>query len=253
MPAKKDNSSTGVYERLRSDILRLAVRPGDDIDETALAERYGISRTPVREALIRLESDGLVKFRPKRGARVTPLILPDLPRFMEAMDLNRRAVCRLAASRRLDDEIGKIRQAYEDFVRVGRGEEVGTDSQSGQVAAQEMNLYVQIAEAGHNGYVTEAFSRLLTVGLRMMRLPFAYSPRKGQTVQDYLDTLFTVFGNLVDRIVEQDSAGAEACAAELHVVLVKRLREYNEENLLSAVSAPFTPDSKVAALLSKTH
>lgn len=253
MPREKTSPASGVYERLRNDILRLAIRPGDDIDETALAERYGISRTPIREALIRLESDGLIRFRPKRGARVTPLILPDLPRFMEAMDLNRRAVCRLASWRRLDHEIGRIRQAYEDFARVGRGEEVGTDSQSGQVAAHEMTLYLRIAEAGHNGYVTEAFSRLLTVGLRMMRLPFAYSPRHGQTVQAYLDTLTTVFGTLVECIVEQDAAGAEACASELHVALVKRLREYNEENLLSSVSPAFTAESGLAELLSKVE
>ncbi|MCG8447440.1 MAG: GntR family transcriptional regulator [Hyphomicrobiales bacterium] len=253
MATRKTNQPGGVYERLRTDILRLAIRPGEDIDETALAERYGTSRTPVREALIRLASDGLVQFSPKRGARVTALILPDLPRFMEAMDLNRRAACRLAALRRWDEEIIKIRQAYEDFVRVGRGEKVGTDSLSGEVADHEMKLYLQIAVAGHNSYVTEAFSRLLTVGLRMMRLPFAYSPRDGQTVHAYLDTLFTVFGNLVDCIVEQDAAGAETCAAELHVVLVKRLREFNEENLLSSVSAPLASDTGVGALLSKAE
>jgi DNA-binding GntR family transcriptional regulator len=251
LAARKTNQSSGVYERLRNDILRLAIRPGEDIDETQLAERYGTSRTPVREALIRLEADELIQFRQRRGARVTPLILSDLPRFMEALDLNRRATCRLAAVRRWDEELVNIRQAYDDFVRVSRGENVGTDSLSGQVADHEMRLYLQIAEAGHNSYVTDAFSRLLTAGFRMMRLPFAYSPRNGQTVQAYLETLFTVFGDLVTRIGDQDEAGAEACAAELNVILVRRLREYNEENLLSAVSMPIASGSNVTMLLSK--
>lgn len=134
---------------------------------------------------------------------------------------------------------------------MGRGEDVGTDSLSGQVADHEMKLYLQIAKAGHNSYLTDAFARLLTAGLRMMRLPFAYSPRHGQSVQAYLDTLFTAFGNLVERIVEQDEAGAEACAAELHTSLVRRLREFNEENLLSSVSAPMSSDAKVTLLSSK--
>ncbi len=249
VPKQPKQPSGGVYERLRSDILRLAIRPGEDIDESALAERYGTSRTPVREALIRLVSDGLVQFGPKRGARVTALILPDLPRFMEAMDLNRRAACRLAALRRWDDEIPKIKSAYDEFVRVGRGEKVGTDALSGQVADLEMQLYQQIATAGHNSYVTEAFSKLLTVGLRMMRLPFAYSPRDGQTVQEYLEALFSAFGSLVDCIVEQDPNGAEAAASELHVILVKRLREFNEENLLSSVSAPLPAHESGAGAL----
>jgi DNA-binding GntR family transcriptional regulator len=250
--ARKTNQSSEVYELLRNDILRLAIRPGEDIDETALAERYGTSRTPVREALIRLEADELVQFRERRGARVTALILSDLPRFMEALDLNRRATCRLAAVRRWDEEIAGIRKAYEDFVRVGRSDHVGTDSLSGQVADHEMKLYLQIATAGHNSYLTDAFARLLTAGLRMMRLPFAYSPRHGQSVQAYLETLFATFGRLVERIVAEDEAGAEACAGELHDILVRRLREYNEENLLSSVSVPALPNSKVTVLRSKT-
>ena len=240
MPRQSMQPSGGVYERLREDILRLAMPPGWDIDESALAERYGTSRTPVREALIRLASDGLVQFGPKRGARVTALILPDLPRFMEAMDLNRRAACRLAALRRWDDEMPKIKSAHDEFVRVGRGEKVGTDALSGHVASLEMQLYQQIATAGHNSYVTDTFSKLLTVGLRMMRLPFAYSPRDGQTVREYLEALFSAFGSLVDCIVEQDATGAEAAASELHVILVQRLREFNEENLLSSVSVPLS-------------
>ena len=240
VPKQPKQPPGSVYDRLRADILRLAIRPGEDIDESALAERYGTSRTPVREAIIRLVSDGLVQFGPKRGARVTALILPDLPRFMEAMDLNRRAASRLAASRRWDEEIPRIKAAYDEFVRVGRGEKVGTDALSGHVADLEMQLYQQIATAGHNGYVTEAFSKLLTVGLRMMRLPFAYSPRDGQTVREYLEAVFSAFGNLVDCIIGQDANGAEAAASELHVILVKRLREFNEENLLSSVSAPLS-------------
>jgi DNA-binding GntR family transcriptional regulator len=250
MAGRKANQSSEVYELLRNDILRLAIRPGEDIDETALAERYGTSRTPVREALIRLEADELVQFRERRGARVTALILSDLPRFMEALDLNRRATCRLAAVRRWDEEIGSIRKAYDDFVRVGRSGNVGTDNLSGQVADHEMKFYLQIAAAGHNSYITDAFSRLLTAGLRMMRLPFAYSPRYGQSVQGYLESLFTTFGQLVEHIVERNELAAEACAGELHSILVRRLREYNEENLLSSVSAAAS-EPNVTVLRSK--
>jgi DNA-binding GntR family transcriptional regulator len=251
MASRKTNQSSEVYELLRNDILRLAIRPGEDIDETALAERYGTSRTPVREALIRLEADELVQFRERRGARVTALILSDLPRFMEALDLNRRATCRLAAVRRWDEEIVGIRNAYDDFVRVGRSGDVGTDNLSGQVADHEMKFYLQIASAGHNSYITDAFSRLLTAGLRMMRLPFAYSPRYGQSVQSYLESLFTAFGQLVEHIVERNEVASEYCAGELHCMLVRRLREYNEENLLSSVSAPVVLDANVTVLRSK--
>jgi len=236
MAAPKRKQPHNIYDKLRSDILTMSLRPGEDIDEQALAERYGISRTPIREALIKLSADGLVVFGEKRGARITVLIIPDLPRFLEALDFNRRAVCRLAALRRHDNELEDIKSAFADFVEMATAKGVGTDNLSSQVADLEMKLYVQISESGHNKYLTDAFSKLLTVGLRMMRLPFAYSPRDGQTVQAYVEHLIGQHKKLIDAIEAADPDRAEACAADLHQTLVSRLREYNEENLLGGVS-----------------
>lgn len=236
MAGAKRKQTDGIYDKLRSDILTMSLRPGEDIDEHALATRYGISRTPIREALIKLSADGLVAFGEKRGARITVLIIPDLPRFMEALDFNRRAVCRLAALRRHDNELADIKTALEQFIEVATAKGVGTDNLSSQVADLEMKLYVQISESGHNKYLTDAFSKLLTVGLRMMRLPFAYSPREGQTVQAYIEKLIGNHRKLIQAIEAGDPDKAETCAADLHLSLVERLREYNEENLLSGVS-----------------
>ena len=69
-PRAKGTSTAWIYERLRRDILSLSIDPGEDLDEAGLVERFGMSRTPVREALIRLASDGLVELLPNRGAKV---------------------------------------------------------------------------------------------------------------------------------------------------------------------------------------
>ncbi len=236
MATTKKRQSGELYDKIRTDILTITLRPGEDIDELALAERYGTSRTPVREALIKLSADGLVKFGEKRGARVTVLILPDLPRFLEALDFHRRASCRLAALRRHDVELKPLRKVYDDFVKVSQSKGVGNDSLSAQVADHEMQLYVRVSEAGHNTYLTEAYSRLLTVGLRMMRLPFAYSPREGQSVQSYISNIIEEQGVLMKAIEEQKPDRAEKSAGRLHAMLVMKLREFNEENLLSGVS-----------------
>ena len=236
MAGAKRKQTDGIYDKLRSDILTMTLRPGEDIDEQALAQRYGISRTPIREALIKLSADGLVTFGEKRGARITVLIIPDLPRFMEALDFNRRAACRLAALRRHDDEMRDIKTAFENFTNIARSKGVGTDNLSSRVADHEMKLYVQISESGHNSYLTDSFSKLLTVGLRMMRLPFAYSPREGQTVQAYVEKLLGEQQSLIAAIEKADPDRAEKCASQLHRTLVVRLREYNEENLLSGSS-----------------
>src|SRR4051795_8681060 len=66
-----------VYESLRSDILTCHFAPGDDMREQDLAERYAVSRQPVREALLRLEREHLVTVQPRQGYRVNPISLAD--------------------------------------------------------------------------------------------------------------------------------------------------------------------------------
>ena len=67
-----------VAERLRQRIFAHELTPGDWIDEQNLAEQYGISRTPLREALKVLASEGLVELRPRRGCYVTEISRQDL-------------------------------------------------------------------------------------------------------------------------------------------------------------------------------
>lgn len=66
-----------VYDSLRSDILSCRLAPGDDMREQELAERYAVSRQPVREALLRLEREHLVTVQPRQGYRVNPISLGD--------------------------------------------------------------------------------------------------------------------------------------------------------------------------------
>lgn len=235
-PASPNSADQTLYDRIREDILRLALRPGQDLDEVGLAERYGVSRTPVREALIRLSADRLVTFSRNRGARVTPLILPDFPRFLEAVDLLRRALFRLAASRRHDADLAGVRKCFEALAALAELADLGDDRRAGELAGCEKDLLMRIAEAGHNGYLYERFESLLTQGLRMMRLPFAYNPPAGQSVADYLNQLLGVHRALVAALEARDPDAAERQGAVLHRALVLRLREYNEENLVTGVS-----------------
>src|SRR5258707_6451978 len=78
-----------VYENLRTDILMCRLAPGDDMREQELAERYAVSRQPVREALLRLAREHLVTVQPRQGYRVNPISLSDardLLRFRLALE-----------------------------------------------------------------------------------------------------------------------------------------------------------------------
>lgn len=72
-PMKTRSAAQGIYELLRGEIVMNVLKPMDTIREAAIAERLGVSRTPVREALLRLADLGLVDIYPQSGTRVAPI------------------------------------------------------------------------------------------------------------------------------------------------------------------------------------
>lgn len=77
-PIRKTGLTESVYQRLRSEIIAARLPPGELLTLDDLAARYGVSRTPVREALRRLEAEELVLFREHRRVQVAPLSLDEI-------------------------------------------------------------------------------------------------------------------------------------------------------------------------------
>lgn len=85
------------YDRLRGEIRSGALKPGARLTETELAERFSISRTPIREAIRRLEADGLVDHLPRSGAVVRRLEYPEIMELYEMRTVLEGTAARLAA------------------------------------------------------------------------------------------------------------------------------------------------------------
>ena len=169
-----------IYTKIREDILCLRLRPGSSLDEVGLAKRFGFSRSPVREALIRLAGDGLVDILPNRSAIVAPFDLESLPRYLEALDLMQRVTTRLAATLRSDEDLAKIHSAQRAF-------EVAWE-QCDTIAMIEANraYHLAIAEAGQNPYFTALYGRLLDEGMRMLHLHFKFRAETQEPTPDLL-------------------------------------------------------------------
>ena len=90
-------SGRGIYALLRHDIVTLRLRPGERLSENELADRFGTSRAPVREALIRLVEDGLIEVRPQRGSFVSPISLRAMERARFVREALEVAITRRAA------------------------------------------------------------------------------------------------------------------------------------------------------------
>ncbi|WP_112320630.1 GntR family transcriptional regulator [Oceanibium sediminis] len=82
-PAHLTTTSQPIYDSLRDEILSGAIRPGEPLRQDEIAKRHGISKIPVREALLKLEADGFVLFRKNRGAMVRELSAAELLHLMD--------------------------------------------------------------------------------------------------------------------------------------------------------------------------
>ncbi len=115
MPAveRPKDLSDEVYERLRIAILEGRLPSGTRLVETKLSEQFGISRTPLREALQKLEQDGLVSARPGGGVVVVELTKADLWEISGIRQVLEGYAARLAAQRLTQHELEKLRQIIE--------------------------------------------------------------------------------------------------------------------------------------------
>lgn len=114
------STAQSVYELLRNDIVLGTLKPLDPIRETEVAARLGVSRTPVREALLRLQTLGLVDIFPQSGTRVAPVRLDkvravQLIREAVEVEVVRRA-CRVAS----DETLAELGHIIEDQALAAR-------------------------------------------------------------------------------------------------------------------------------------
>jgi DNA-binding GntR family transcriptional regulator len=113
-PRPGDGTATGrVRGALEEEILSGDLKPGERLDETGLSLRFGVSRTPVREALKQLAASGLVRVRPHQGATVVKPTLAELLEMFEVMGSLEATCARLAARRHTLADQAAMRAALE--------------------------------------------------------------------------------------------------------------------------------------------
>lgn len=215
-----------IYEELRKQILTLKLKPGTPLDEVSLAAQFGLSRSPVRDALARLISEGLVTILPNRTLLVTPFEIEEFPNYISALDLIQRAVTRLAALQRSDDDLARIRAAdaaYLEAVSTGDFQAMSETNKA---------LHMAIAEAGKNPYFINYYEKLLGEGQRLLHLHFDYiiSAASSSTAigRDHDD--------IVNAIAERKPDEAERAAHEHTMLFQRRFLAYMQQNLTEKMS-----------------
>ncbi|MDQ2103413.1 GntR family transcriptional regulator [Azospirillum isscasi] len=106
-------SASPIYRDLRNDILSMRRRPGEPIAEARIAETYGVSRTPVHEAVLRLADEGLIDVFPQSGTYVSLIPIAALPEAGVIRRALEEATVRMAATRATASHIARLRAALE--------------------------------------------------------------------------------------------------------------------------------------------
>ena len=100
-----------VFNTLREAILRGDLEPGERLMEIALANRLGVSRTPIREAIRKLELEGLVVMIPRRGAQVASITKKDLQDVLEVRSSLEVLATELACERITPEQLDSLKSA----------------------------------------------------------------------------------------------------------------------------------------------
>jgi DNA-binding GntR family transcriptional regulator len=212
-------------EQIEALILDGDLTPGSRLDEQALAQRFQMSRTPVREALRQLASSGLIELRPNRGAFVKAMTPEELEEMFVAMAELEATCARLAAMSMTPVERRGLQRLHERM-----GEMAGRELLDDFTEANE-TFHTMIYKGAHNTWLEEA-----TVVLR--RRVAAYRRAQFRTV-GRLARSHAEHDSVVKAIVSAEPARAHAAMLH-HVDLV----EASFEKLI-AKQAPATRPAKV--------
>ncbi len=201
---KEDSKSrkTALYDAIRQRVLTMALRPGSDLDETALSDEFALSRTPLREVFRQLAGEGYVDLRENRGARVSEMSHTSLRDFFLTAPMIYGAVLRLAAKNARPDQIVKLKAAQEDF-------KASLRSGSAEDRALANNRFHEVTgEMADNVYLLPSFQRLLIDHARIS-MTF-YRPRDDRMARNVSDA-----SDQHDAIIAAIEAGDDIAAARL--------------------------------------
>lgn len=153
----KDDCLTDLKRR----ILSTDLAPGDDLDEVSLAEHYGMSRTPMREVLQRLQGAGYVEMTQHRGAKVASMDISVLRTFFQTAPMIYANIAQLACENRTGRQLDALKEAQQVFSRAAQA------GQAGEAALANHRFHALIGEMAHNPYLEASLARLQIDHTRM--------------------------------------------------------------------------------------
>ncbi|WP_085314350.1 GntR family transcriptional regulator [Derxia lacustris] len=200
-----------VARRLADDIALGDFAPGSRLDEHSLAARYGVSRTPVREAIKQLAASGLIELRPNRGAAVARLSAEELGQIFEAIGEIEAACARHAALRMSAEERAALAELH------ARARAAMQAGDAAGYAALNIDFHAALLAGAHNPVLAQTAAALHARVAVWRRNQFRQPERMGDS--------FAEHSAIAEAVLAHDAVGAHR-AMRTHLVAARGAAEH---------------------------
>ncbi|MGI6766628.1 MAG: GntR family transcriptional regulator [Lentihominibacter sp.] len=197
-----------VYEELKMEILTGAIVPGTRMMEVELAEEMGVSRTPIREAIRKLEKEGLVTIEPRRGAYASMISTKDMVEILEVRQDLEGLAAYFAASRMTPDQLAELKKVcdkYNEAVKSGIMEDM---------IKHDTRFHRIIVDSCQNKILVQMIEQLQELVLRFRYIYYDNFKRAEIMPAEHAEIL---------NAIESGDAEAARYAADIHIDRLKEL------------------------------
>ena len=197
-----------VYEELKMEILTGAIIPGTRMMEVELAEEMGVSRTPIREAIRKLEKEGLVTIEPRRGAYASMISTEDMVEILEVRQDLEGLAAFFAADRMKPEQLDELKVVsanYNNAVLQGNMEDM---------IKHDTKFHRIIVDSCHNKILEQMIEQLQELVLRFRYIYYDNFKRAENMPEEH--------AAIVAAIERGDAKGARE-AADVHIDRLKEL------------------------------
>ncbi len=208
--AIKSPRTEQAYEKLKWEILQNHLPPGFQASEPEFALRLGMSRTPIREALLRLEADGLIEMKPRHGARVTPLSWNDMRDIYDILTcLEPEAAAAVARLKPDPITLKPLSDATDDM------EKALANNDLDNWAAADDRFHRDLLRLQDNRRLTDFVTRLLDQSHRVRMITLRMRNRPTQSTEDHRTILRHIENGEAGKARETSRRHRERAASEL--------------------------------------
>lgn len=197
-----------VYEELKMQILTGKIIPGTRMMEVDLANEIGVSRTPIREAIRKLEKEGLVTIEPRRGAYASQISTKDMVEILEVRQNMEGLAAFFAASRMQADQLAELKEVaklYNEAVKSGNMQEM---------IKYDTRFHRIIVESCNNKVLVQMIEQLQELVLRFRYIYYDNFRRAENMPEEHLEIMTAI---------ETGDAEAARAAADIHIDRLKEL------------------------------